>query len=59
MKRDFSVRSLILAIIIVFSIERTYAEEEFDQWIEAFRKEALKKYKPRDVRCEQVLHADR
>ena len=43
MKRDFSVRSLILAIIIVFSIERTYAEEEFDQWIEAFRKEALKK----------------
>jgi membrane-bound lytic murein transglycosylase B len=43
MKRVFSVRSLILAIIIVFSIEGTYAEEEFDQWIEAFNKEALKK----------------
>ena len=43
MKRVFSVRSLILAIIIVFSIQRTYAEEEFDLWIEAFRKEARKK----------------
>ena len=43
MKRVFSVRALILAIIIVILIQRTYAEEEFDQWIEAFRKEALKK----------------